>query len=168
MNEQDIKSLVTRLQTLEDQAAITQIILTHPLAVDGGANEFWLSQWAEYAVIDRPVDKERHSGDMPTTYGKEGLRLEVNSPELNALRQSGMCHFGTAPRIQVNGDKASATNYLQLMVLDKASMAYKLMFLLINHWELRRANGQWKISKRVIRGVGQPEGLVLTTETMPK
>jgi len=165
MSAIDMKALVERIQVLEDRQEITQLLMTHPLSIDGGATEFWLENWTDDAVVDRLVDPERHSGDYGGVYGKDVMRLSADSPELEALRKSGVCHFVTLPAIRLEGDSAHATNYCQLIGLE--GQAYRFRRILVSRWELRRVSGTWKISKRTIRPIGHEEARPLVIASLP-
>ncbi|TKA76930.1 hypothetical protein B0A55_03115 [Friedmanniomyces simplex] len=122
--------LMERIQILEDRQDIFQLLMTHPLAIDGGGLDFWLSKWTEDSVVDRPYDPEHHSGAFEGVYGKDVMHQEAQSPELAALRKTGICHFVKAPAIRLDGDTAHASNYLQLFTREDKS--YRLRFLLIS------------------------------------
>ena len=154
-----------RIQILEDRQEILELLMTHPLAVDGGGTDFWLSKWTEDSLVDRPYDPEHHSGAYQGVYGKDVMHQEAQSPELAALRKTGICHFVTSPAIRLAGDAAHASNYLQLFTLEGKS--YRLRFIVISRWELRREHGEWKITKRVIRPVGDEETTRLALASLP-
>ena len=160
-----MKTLAERILVLEDRQEITQLLMTHPLAVDGGAAEFWLANWTEDAVVDRVADPERHSGDYSGVYGKNVMREESRSPELEALRKSGLCHFVTVPAIRLDGDTAHATNYLQLIGLE--GQTYRFRRILVSRWELRREGGKWQFAKRVIRPIGHEEARPIVIASLP-
>lgn len=160
----DLEVLEARIRSLEDQQEILQLLMTHPMAIDGGAADFWMSHWTEDAAVDRLQDPERHSGDYGGTYGKNLMTDEINSPELEALRNAGLCHFVTVPAIRISGEKAHATNYLQLMALE--GDVYRNRRMVISRWDLRREDGQWRITKRTIRPLGHPEARSLVLASL--
>lgn len=165
MSTTSIAAFEQRFKKMEDILAIQDLVATHPLAVDGGANDFWMDHWTEDSLMDRPEDPERHSGDFGGVYGKPLMRKELEAPELDALRKTGLCHFASIPRIVISGDNATATNYLQLTTLD--STGYRVRAFLVSHWEFRRENDVWRISKRVMRAVGFPEAQSLVMSSFP-
>lgn len=160
-----VQDLAARIQHLEDRLAIQNLLLTHPFAIDGGAGDWWLQHWTEDAVVDRMQDPEKHSGDYAGVYGKELMRDEIRSPELEALRQAGLCHFVTPPAIQIQGDAAYATNYLQLLSLE--GNGYRNRRTVISRWDLRREDGCWQITRRTIRALGHPEARKLVLAALP-
>ena len=165
MSAIDMTMLEERIQVLEDRQEITELLMTHPLAIDGRAFEFWLDKWTDDAVVDRVADPERHSGDFHGVYGKDVMREESRSPELAALQKIGLCHFVTVPAIRLEGDTAHATNYLQLIGLEGQS--YRFRRILVSRWELRREGGEWKISRRVIRPIGHEEARSIVMASLP-
>jgi hypothetical protein len=93
------------------------------------------------------------------------MRLSADSPELEALRKAGVCHFVTLPAIRLDGDTAHATNYCQLIGLEGQS--YRFRRILVSRWELRHVGGKWKITKRTIRPIGHEEARPLVIASLP-
>ena len=140
-----------RIRAIEDRLEIHTLLTTHGAAVDAGAADFWIDRWTEDSWVQRPADPGRHSGDYEGRYGRDDLRDEINSPELEALRETGLSHLNTAPIIELDGDTAIATNYTTLVKLH--DNAYNILMVVVNRWTLRRENG-WKITSRTIEAVG--------------
>ena len=155
----EISALTERVQALEDRLEITQLLMMHPMSIDSGAAEFWMSHWTEDSTMDRYQDPERHSGDYAGTYGKATMLEEIKSPELAQLREDGLMHISTSPSILIDGDTASATNYTQLIGLE--GTAYRIRRVIVNRWELRREDGVWRISKRTMRPMGHTESIAV-------
>ena len=103
----------------------------------------------------RAADPEKHSGDYGGVYGKKIMREELASPELEALRQTGLVHFNSFPSIHIKGDRAVATNYTQLLGLE--GKAYRIRRVTVSRWEFRREEAGWQIAKRTLRLVGEPD-----------
>lgn len=150
-----LEDLETRLKSVEDRLEITQLFLTHPLAIDAGEGEFWMSHWTEDSIFDRTFDPDKHSGSYQGSYGKPTMIEEINSPELEALRQGGLMHVNTSPSILIDGNVASATNYTQIITVEDGG--YRTRRIVANRWELRREAGRWMITKRVSRPMGHKD-----------
>ena len=152
----DLEKISARLRLVEDRLEIVQIIMSHPLAIDAGDADFWMNLWTEDSLMDRRApDPEKHSGDYGGVYGKKTMREEMQSPELEALRQAGLVHFSSVPSIHVEGDSAIATNYMQLIAQEGNS--YRIRRVTISRWEFRREKSGWQIAKRTVRPVGDAE-----------
>ena len=110
------QDLEKRVQALEDRLDILQLIMSYPLALDSGAETHCRSAWAETGVFDRgSSDPAEHSGGYQGTYGVETIIEEFNGPDLQKARDHGLAHLMTAPHVVIQGDKAVATNYNQLV-----------------------------------------------------
>lgn len=165
MSDDKYLELERRLQLLEDYEAIRQVLAMHPLAVDGGGKESWLAHWTDDSVVSRRRDPEGHSGDYTGTYGKDVMLQELHDPALAQSRKNGLCHCVTPPYISITGDTADATNYLQLLGVE--GTGYRIRRVIMSNWELRREDGEWKISKRSMRPLGEEEAVELMTKSLP-
>lgn len=163
MNE--LERIEARLKALEDQLEIMRLFVTHPLAIDAGEADFWMANWTDDAVMDRTHDPEKHSGDYQGVYGKTMMTDEINSPELSALRASGLMHICTSPVIVIEADTASATNYTELISLE--GNGYRTRRIVANRWDLRREDGRWKITRRTIRPMGHGETVGIIRRGLP-
>jgi hypothetical protein len=81
-----------------------------------------------------------------------------------AAIESGMAHAMAMPHIRIDGDRAVATGYLQVLVLDSNSPEVRLpgkdvrkalvtYHLTVNRWELARTAVGWQVRRRVIRPI---------------
>lgn len=154
-----IAHLEVRIRALEDRAEIMQLLFMHPLAIDAGEGEYWMSNWTEDAVVDRLADPDKHSGDFQGVYGKAPMLAEINSAELADLRKSGLMHVNSPPSILIDGDVASATSYTQLVVSD--GNGCRIRRAVVNRWELRRQSDRWMIAKRTIRAMANDQSFSL-------
>lgn len=164
ITDQQLENLISRVQLLEDQQAIAQLMATHPLSVDGGDGENWLTNWTEDAQVDRLPDPEKHSGDYSGVYGKDMMLQEIHSPELEALRKSGLCHSATPSKITIDGDRAAATNYLLLIGVEDTGV--RIRRILVSRWDFVRAEGRWMITRRTMRPVGNEDALNLALKAV--
>jgi SnoaL-like domain len=94
-----LAALEARLKNLEDRQEITQLLAMHPLAIDSGDGDFWMSNWTKDSVMDRTLDPEAHSGQYEGVYGWDTMLTEIKGPELAASRKAGLMHFNTPPSI---------------------------------------------------------------------
>jgi hypothetical protein len=139
-----------RLRAAEDRLAIIQLMMSHPLAIDGRALSYWRGVFTADTTMDRGApDPEAHSGPRHGSYGLREILEEAGSPELDRLREGGLVHSTSVPCIELAGDEAVATNYTQLITREDG--AYRVRRVVANRWELVRQDGGWKIRRRLLR-----------------
>jgi len=144
------EDLTTRVRALEDRLDILQLIMSYPLALDSGAEKHCRSTWAATGVFDRgSSDPAEHSGGYQGTYGVETIIEELNGPDLQKARDRGLAHLMTAPHVVIQGDKAVATNYNQLV--EREADNFHTTRVTANRWELVRQDGKWLIQRRILR-----------------
>ena len=77
--------------------------------------------------MDRTLDPEAHSGHYEGVYGWDTMLTEIKGPELAASRKAGLTHFNTPPSIKLDGDKATATNYAELIMAEGKGLRIRLV-----------------------------------------
>lgn len=125
------------LQDIIDKHLITEVLTRYVLAIDSGLPDLL---------------RECFTADADLDYGAFG-RYDVEG--FVALSRQSMPtfdnaqHFLSLPRIKLDGDKAYARTYC-LASHSKNALASEPTALLGVYYddELRRENGQWRISKR--------------------
>src|ERR1041385_5279318 len=99
------KTLEARLRAVEDKLAIFHLIASHPPAADTGTDSYYRDAFATDGVIDL--------GGGKTANGNDAIGSVVKTPEHQAAIAGGLCHFAGLPRVEIDGDRATATSYLQ-------------------------------------------------------
>lgn len=144
--------LLTRLQLVEDRLAIYSLLATHPLSADTGDAAFFDAIYTEDATFDRG---EGLSGAS----GRDNLLKMANSDAHHAAIAGGLAHFGNLPRVQIDGDSAVAMSYIAIIHPDTEGApqelpnhgttgGFRIHRVVANRWELQRADGTWRISRR--------------------
>ena len=156
VSTETILDLERRLRNLEDVHAITQIVtFVGPAADSGHAQEFaavWEPDGA-YNVGTRSFQGTDQIHDVIAT-----------GPHLTWMER-GCAHLMSPPHIQVNGDRASATNYTTLAVHNSETGMFDARRVSANRWELRRVDGRWSVADRSISPLdGSPAGRDLLTK----
>lgn len=148
-------SLEARLRAIEDRLEIYRLIASHPPSADTAADFYTEKVYLEDGVFDR--------GD--------GLSGAVGAHEIGAITQTpahrqaiadGIAHFAGLPIIDLDGDTAIVTSYLQLLYPDAEgedrelanhgrSRGYRVHRVVANRWELARTPDGWKIARRTLR-----------------
>ncbi len=147
-------SFEDRLRAVEDKLAIYHLIASHPPAADTGTDRYYRDAFA--------ADGEVDLGGGKGARGNEAIAAIVKTPEHQAAIAGGLCHFAGLPRVEVDGDNAVATSYLQIITPDRqaaprelsghgASTGFRIHRVGANRWELKRGKNGWKVTRRTLR-----------------
>ena len=147
-------SLEDRLRAVEDKLAIFHLIASHPPAADTGTDRYYRDAFA--------TDGEVDLGGGKGASGNEAIAAIVKTPEHQAAIAGGLCHFTGLPRVEIDGDTAVATSYLQIITPDRqatprelsghgTSTGFRIHRVGANRWELKRSKNGWKVTRRTLR-----------------
>ena len=157
--EARLAALETEVRALRDHIEIAQVIARYgPLAdsadtLDGGMATGAL--WAEDGVYDLGGGWEGQ--------GPAGIAGLLDNDVHRALVRDGAAHIPSAPRIVLDGDRATALNYTR--VYKHENGAFSVWRVSVNRWELARGDAGWKIVRRTNRlldGNDEARGLLRT------
>ena len=141
MAEDQIAALSRRVQALEDNVAICQLIATYGPAVDSQSEQALAELWSQDGVYDP-------SGTRAYENRAEVGGLVYREPHLSYL-QAGCAHVLSLPLVAVDGDTAVAVNHSRVYLRDGAS--WRLERVSANRWELDRVDGVWQVRRRTNR-----------------
>jgi hypothetical protein len=147
-------SLDARLRAIEDRLAILNLIASHPPSADTGADYFARAVYVEDGAMDL--------GGGKGAAGNDAIGAIMTTPEHKAAIAGGLAHFAGLPRIEIDGDTAVVTSYLQILTPDNgaepvavpghgASKGFRIHRVGANRWELVRTPDGWKIKRRMLR-----------------
>jgi len=147
-------TLEDRLRTVEDTLAIFHLIASHPPAADTATDNYYRDAFADDGEIDLGAGKG--------ATGNTAIAAIVKTPEHQAAIAGGLCHFAGLPRVELNGDTAVATSYLQIISPDRqaaprelsghgVSTGFRIHRVGANRWELKRGKDGWKVTRRTLR-----------------
>ena len=153
-------SIEDRLRAVEDKLEILNLIASHPPAADTGADYYTKWSFTEDGVIDL--------GGGKGATGNEKIAAGQQSPGHLAAIAGGLAHFAGLPRIELNGDEAVATSYLQILTPHPTAephevpnhgvaKGFRIHRVGVNRWELVRTRDGWKIKKRSMRSLDGTE-----------
>ena len=148
------RSLEARLHAVEDRLAILNLIASHPPSADTGADYFTRAVYTEDGSMDLGGGKGAN--------GNEAVAAIMTTPEHKAAIAGGLAHFAGLPRIDIDGDAAVVTSYLQILTPDNgaepvavpghgSSKGFRIHRVGANRWELIRTPQGWKITRRMLR-----------------
>jgi hypothetical protein len=154
MSQNPTRSLESRLRDVEDRLEILNLIASHPPAADTGNAAYYREAFLSDAVTDL--------GGGKTAQGNENIGGMVERSEHHAAMTQGLTHFAGLPRIEIDGDTAVVTSYLQILTPDVGaepaglaghgtSKGFRVHRVGANRWELKRTPQGWKISRRDLR-----------------
>jgi len=86
----------------------------------------------------------------------------VRSPAHAVALNCGLAHFCGLPYIELDGDKAAVTSYLQILMPDPngqpvelsnhgTSKGFRIHRVAANRWDLARTAKGWRIKRRTLR-----------------
>ena len=94
-------------------------------------------------------------------YGVDAIASFTLKPEHKEAIQGGLAHIAGLPLIDLRGDQAIVTSYLQILCLDHqgeprelpnhgVSQGYRIHRVVANRWQLVKTKGEWMIKTRTI------------------
>jgi hypothetical protein len=149
------KSIEERLQEVEDRLEILNLIAAHPPATDSGASQFAASYWTEDGEFDR-------GAGLSGAKGKGAMGSGLTTPGFREAMRQGIAHFSGLPHIELYGDKATVTSYLQIVTPNPhgepveisshgSSKGFRIHRMTVNRWDLVRTEDGWRIARRRLR-----------------
>ena len=140
---------------------IYNLIAGHPPSADTGADYYTEAVYTEDGVFDR-------GAHLPGATGNKAIAAIVKTPAHQEAIAGGIAHFAGLPYIELDGDKAVVTSYLQILTPRKsgesvevpnhgASRGYHIHRVVTSRWELMRTAAGWKIKRRTMRLVDGSE-----------
>ena len=147
-------TLEDRIRAIEDRLEIYNLIAGHPPSADTGADYFTRAVYV--------ADGELDLGRGKATAGNEAIAAVTKTPAHQAAIAGGLAHFAGLPRIELDGDRAVVTSYLQILAphptadeievpAHGATRGYRIHRVGANRWELVRTPQGWKIKRRSYR-----------------
>jgi hypothetical protein len=156
MAEAKEPTIEDRIRAIEDRLAIYNLIASHPPSADTGAQSYIRSIFADDAVLDL--------GGTKTASGNDTISEMSQRPAHQEAIRGGLAHFAGLPHVELDGDCAVVTSYLQIISPDAlaepvevpahgVSKGYRIHRVGANRWELVRARDGWKIKRRTFRSL---------------
>jgi ketosteroid isomerase-like protein len=134
-------SIEERLRAVEDRLEIYNVISAYGPAVDGCNLDAMGQVYAEDGVYD--------VRDFRYMDGLSEIRDMMDGKGHRMLTGNGAAHVGTLPHVELDGDRAIATNYSIILGRDPEGEP-KLLRLNISRIYLSRGEDGWRIDRRII------------------
>jgi hypothetical protein len=155
------RTIEDRIREIEDRLDIYNLIASHPPSADTGAKAYIRSIFAEDGVLDL--------GGAKTATGNETISDMSQRPAHQEAIRTGLAHFAGLPHVEIDGDRAVVTSYLQILAphptaepvevpAHGVSKGYRIHRVGANRWELVRTAQGWKIKRRTFRTLDGTDG----------
>jgi hypothetical protein len=139
----ELQDLAARIQRMEDELAIRRVILSYGPAADAGLAARAGALWADDGEYDWDTAR-------PPLEGPVAVARMLEGDGHQSLIASGVAHFAGPPLIEVDDDHATALSYSLVLRRDTDQRVY-VWRLGAARWEFTRADGSWRILRRVHR-----------------
>ena len=118
------------------------------------------SYWLEDGTFDRGPPFGEQSG--------KGSGHDMAQPAFQEAIRQGICHFTGPPYIELFGDTAIVTSYLQILAPDPSASEFTLSShgtgkgfrihrVTASRWDLVRTEQGWRVKRRALRPMQTPE-----------
>jgi len=152
------KELLDRLQKVEDELAVRNLMVRYGLAVDSGDSAAAKALFTEDSIYDvgsPDTGMESERGESRASYIMEGpgaIEEMVEGPGHQSLLPNSAHTLGP-DEVRVEGDVAYALGYSRLY--QRQGSDFKLLRIGINHWAFKKQmDGSWLIHHRASRPRG--------------
>lgn len=148
--EARISETHSRLDAAQDELAVLRILAAYSPRVDSGDAEGVAELWTEDGTYDV---------DTGVLEGHEDLTDMVRGDAHQGLISHGCGHVPSLPLVLVDGDRAVATGYTQLVVRSSKPGRYTVLRVTASRWELERRgpveapDRGWRVVLRTARAV---------------
>ncbi len=150
-------ALEARVQSLEDELAVTRTIVAYGFAVDSGDAPATGELFTEDAVFD-----------VDGGFVMRG-RADVEAMVLDAHGHQQLlpnCAHTIGPAVvHVDGVTATAVGYSRIYL--RRDDSFDLFRVGCNRWDLRRTGSGWQISRRTTRVLGSAEAQQVLAQGIP-
>jgi hypothetical protein len=138
----EIEELRSSVRRLEDESAITHLILSYGPAADARLASFAGSLWLEDGVYDWDADGSPHEGSA-------GVEAMLQADQHRGLVEEGVAHFAGPPLIDLEGDRATALTYS--LIMRREGDRHYLWRVSAVRWDVEWAGGRWRVQRRTNR-----------------
>jgi len=136
-----VEALTRRVQALEDQLEITQLVAQYGPAVDSGSGEAAAALWAEDGTFE--------VAGYSLMRGRPDIAAMVHDPGHQSLIRNGCGHVLTVPHIVVDGDQATGRSHALNIRWDASAGRFWVGRVSANTWRWVRTAHGWRIAERV-------------------
>ena len=142
MEQGTLAELEARVRRLEDESAITRLIMTYGPAADAGLTSLAGQLWLEDGSYD-------WDANGTPCHGSADVDSMLQSNGHQNLIATGIGHFAGPLLIDLDGDSAIAVNYSLIMRRDGGR--FYLWRVSAVRWDLSRVDSGWRVRRRTNR-----------------
>lgn len=142
--EDDLHRVVDRVRQVEDELAITRIVLGYGPLVDSGSSRAAAQLWAQDGSYE-------FQADVAPLNGRDALAAMVDSAPHHRHLARGCAHVLSAPHVVISGDRAVATCYSLMHHFVPDTGIFQVSRVSANRWEFERRDGHWLVTVRTNR-----------------
>jgi hypothetical protein len=151
--------LAQRIQRLEDERTILQLIDLHGMLSDAGPAEGFAELYAEDCFVD--LGELMVPGTKTVIAGRDRLLAQIYLDPDHRAAEGRTQHLRAGPQIiHIDGDDAAAVTYAVTTFL-QAERTAKIIVTGFNFWTLARIARRWRFTRRVARRLGDDDVLAL-------
>jgi len=156
------RALEDRLRDIEDRLEIYNLIASHPPSADTGADYYTRAVYTEDGVFDR-------GAGLDGAVGHEAIGAFTLTPAHQEAIAGGIAHLSALPYIELDGDTAFVTSYLQILHPDReaeprelpnhgTTNGFRVHRVVANRWTLVRTIEGWRIKSRHMEPIDGSQG----------
>jgi len=142
VSRDDYEELLARVRRLEDESAITRLIMSYGPAADSGLTSSAARLWLDDGKYDWDADGEPHRGSAAVDAMLQGDGHQ-------GLIARGVAHFAGPPLIDIDGDRATALNYS--LIMRREDDRFFLWRVSAARWDVERTGSGWRVRRRTNR-----------------
>lgn len=128
-----------RLRDLEDRMTIAEMMTSYCLAVDADDWDRVAQMWLDDGTYELDA--------IGAFVGPDGVKEMLTRPAHTHARQHHGLHLLSHPTILIDGDRAIATTYGQILTRERER--HEVFRLIVARWELLRTDHGWKVARRI-------------------
>ena len=154
--QDNITSILHRLQGLEDRLCVYQLISVFNAAADSSNLSILYDVWNEDCELTYGISETGTEADRQSHKGHAGLKEIVYSDDHQGYIKQGSAHVNSLPHVVIEGDRASATTYQTIFV--RVDGRFTVHSVTANRWTFARRDDGWEILTRQtepMRGTNQ-------------
>jgi 3-hydroxyisobutyrate dehydrogenase len=157
-----VKLLAQKVQTLEDEHEIRQIVAQYGPAVDSGSGEAAAALWTEDGIFDAIPQRRMR--------GREQIVGMVHGAGHQGLILNGCGHVLSVPHIVIDGDTATGRSYALNIRWDASSDRFWVARVSANSWRWVRTPKGWRIQERLnanLDGTAEHRAMLAPSDAAP-
>ncbi|WP_068180214.1 nuclear transport factor 2 family protein [Mycobacterium sp. UM_CSW] len=141
-HDDDLTELNKRLRRLEDESAITRLVMSYGPAADAGLTRFAGQLWSSDGEYDWDANGTAFQGSA-------GVDRMLQGDAHQSLIAAGVAHFTGPLLIELGDDTATALSYS--MVMRREGDRFYLWRVSAVRWDLTRGDSGWRVQRRTNR-----------------